>query len=115
VSDFPFSVTKGETFARAMTWWLVENVTPRNLTGYTMQMQVRDKVGGTVYADLSTTNGKIVIFDAPNGKFRATLTAAETGAIAAGTYRYDLKVTDAGASVSYPMRGSFIVRAPVTP
>lgn len=115
MSDFNFAVTKGETFARAMTWWLVENVTPRDLSGYAMQLQVRDRSGGTLYADLTTANGKISIYDAPNGKFRATLTATETGALTAGTYRYDLKVTDGGSSVSYPMRGTFIVRAPVTP
>lgn len=115
MSDFSFSLTKGETFARAMTWWLVENVTARDLSGYAMQMQVRDAPGGTLYADLSTANGKISIFDAANGKFRVTLTATETAALTAGTYRYDLKVTDAGGAVSYPMRGSLYVRDRVTP
>ena len=115
MGDFHFSVTAGETFARAMQWWTVENITARDLTGYAMEMQVRDKPGGTIYATLSTANGKISIYDAAAGKFRATLTAAETAALTAGTYRYDLKVTDTGSSVSYPMRGSFIVRAPVTP
>jgi hypothetical protein len=49
-----------------------------------------------------------------DGKFTLALTAAETTALAAGNYVYDLEVTSPGGVVTRLLEGGFIVYEGVT-
>jgi len=87
--------------------------TPWDLTGYTGTMTVRPFVGAqTTTVVASTANGRMV-FTALTGRINVTLSAATTGAIAAGRYSYDL-VLDSGAEVTRILEGKFIVTGAVT-
>lgn len=115
MGQFDFRVPRGATFDRTLTWWVTQGTTPRDITGYTFRLQVRDKPGGVVYLDKSSPSSGITLVDAPNGKFRIVVTAAETAALTFYKGVYDLKATDAGGAISYPLEGGFQLIDPVTP
>ena len=77
-------------------------------------MQVRYATDTSIIVELSTANGRITI-DAAYGRVNLKLTASETAALAAGTYQYDLNLTNTvDASVYKILQGAFIVNASVT-
>lgn len=115
MGQFDFRVPRGATFDRTLTWWVTQGTTPRDITGYTFDLQIRDKPGGVLYIDKSTANGGISILDAANGKFRIVISKTETAALTFFKGVYDLKATDAGGAVSYPLEGGFQLVDPVTP
>ncbi len=87
--------------------------TPWNLTGYTGTMTVRPFVGATTTTVVASTANGAMVLTALTGRVNVTLSAATTGAIAAGRYSYDL-VLDSGAEVTRILEGKFIVTGAVT-
>lgn len=76
-------------------------------------MTVRPFVGAnTTTVVASTANGRMTL-DQSSGRINVTLSAATTGAIAAGRYSYDL-VLDSGAEITRILEGKFIVTGAVT-
>jgi len=76
-------------------------------------MTVRPFVGAnTTTVVASTANGRMTL-DQISGRVNVTLSAATTGAIAAGRYSYDL-VLDSGAEITRILEGKFIVTGAVT-
>ena len=76
-------------------------------------MTVRPFVGAsTVTVVASTANGAMVLTTS-TGRINVTLSAATTGAIAAGRYAYDL-VLNSGSTVTRILEGKFIVTGAVT-
>lgn len=63
---------------------------PINLTGWSARLQIRD-ASGNIIADLSTTNGKIVLGGAA-GTIDIVISEAETTAMSFTTALYDLKL-----------------------
>jgi hypothetical protein len=88
--------------------------TPINLTGYTAALQIRDTYADTT-TDLSLTSpsGGIVITGA-TGTIAITASAAQTAAIAAGTYVYDLEITSSGGIVTRLIQGKISLSPQVT-
>ena len=96
------------------------------------RMQVKDKAGGTAVLSLSAdgSGSNTVPFNRypagndgsgggateaeQNSEVKITITAAETAAIAAGKYVYDVENHDNAGTVSRILEGSFIVKAEVT-
>ena len=92
---------------------ILNDSTPWDLTGYTGTMTVRPFVGAsTVTVVASTANGAMVLTTS-TGRINVTLSAATTGAIAAGRYAYDL-VLNSGSTVTRILEGKFIVTGAVT-
>jgi hypothetical protein len=87
--------------------------TPWNLTGYTGTMTVRPFVGATTTTVVASTANGAMVLTALTGRVNVTLSAATTGAIAAGRYSYDL-VLDSGSTVTRILEGKFIVTGAVT-
>jgi len=108
---YNITVINGTTFTLAPQW-LIDNL-PVNLTGYSVDMQVRD-VSNNLIVELSTANGKIVITPAI-GTVTLTLTAAQTASnvLPAGTYTYGLNLTDSNSNVYQILAGNFSVTASV--
>ena len=76
-------------------------------------MTVRPFVGAnTTTVVASTANGRMTL-DQISGRVNVTLSAATTGAIAAGRYSYDL-VLDSGSEITRILEGKFIVTGAVT-
>ena len=98
-----FLANQGANFLKTITW---QNA---NITSYTVEMQVKTRPGGTLIATLTTS-----ITDAANGIFTIALTAAETRALTAGVYRYDLELTSPSGFVTRLLEGNFSVKAEVT-
>jgi hypothetical protein len=87
--------------------------TPWDLTGYTGTMTVRPFVGASTTTVVASTANGAMVLTALTGRINVTLSAATTGAIAAGRYAYDL-VLDSGAEVTRILEGKFIVTGAVT-
>lgn len=89
------------------------NGNPINLTGYTAAMQLRQNYNSdTAVLTLSTSDGGITITGA-EGKLVLSATAAQTGALDAGFYVYDLEITSGGV-VTRLIQGQITVAGEVT-
>ena len=108
---YNITVYKGTTFQLSPVW-KVDNL-PVNLTGYSAKMQVRQFTDSSVAVELSTDNGKIVI-NAGLGQINMTLTAAQTTALTANSYQYDLNLTSPDGYVYKILQGAFVVNESVT-
>ena len=84
-----FTIEQRATFRKKMTY-RDKFKKPINLTGYGARMQIR-AADGSLIADLSTQNGKIVLGGAA-GTIELVLTAAETTVMTFATALYDLKL-----------------------
>ena len=84
-----------------------------NLTGFTAKMQLRSTAtSAAVVKELTTENGGITL-GGVTGAISLFISAADTAAIAAGNYVYDL-ILISGTTINKPLYGSFTVRAGVT-
>lgn len=84
-----------------------------NLTGYTAAMQLRQNYNSdTAELTLDTSNGGIIITGA-QGKLFISATAAQTGALDAGFYVYDLEISSGGV-VTRIIQGQVTVAGEVT-
>ena len=85
-----------------------------NLAGYTAALQIRDTYeDSTTDLSLTSPSGGITI-TAATGTIAVTATAAQTGAIAAGSYVYDLEITSATGIVTRLVQGRISVSPQVT-
>jgi len=108
---YNINVYKGTTFTLAPVWKIGGNVVL--LQSYTAIMQVRAASDTAVIVELSTSNGRIVITPSA-GRITLTLSAAETAALDAGTYMYDLNITAPDSTVTKILQGAFVVSNSVT-
>ena len=85
-----------------------------NLTGYTAALQIRDTYAdSTTDLSLTSPSGGITITGA-TGTIAITATAAQTAAIAAGSYVYDLEITSSGGIVTRLIQGQISLSPQVT-
>lgn len=109
---YNITVYKGTTFQLSPVWKI--GGTPVILSNYSADMQVRASTDTAIIVELSTANGAITI-DSAYGRINLNLTSAQTAALTAGTYQYDLNLTDNTAGVTYKiLQGTFLVNASVT-
>ena len=88
---------------------------PINLTGYTAALQIRSlPESPTAVLSLATGGNGITIPTPTNGTVEVQATAAQTRAIVAGTYYYDIEITSAGGIVYRLAQGQVVVSAEVT-
>ena len=85
---------------------------PVDLTGATARMQIRDKPGGTLQLELSTTNGGLAITGP--GTIERTLSATDSAGITWLGGVYDLEVTYADGTVHRYFEGPVTVSLEVT-
>jgi hypothetical protein len=115
--NLDFKVPQGETFQRNIE--VIEddgtNSAPLDITDFIIRMQVRTKASSPdIVLEASTTNGKILITDAPNGKCTITFSDPETSATAARSYVYDVEYEAPSGAVVRMLQGAFTVSAEVT-
>ena len=92
---------------------ILNDSTPWDLTGYTGTMTVRPFVGASTTTVVASTANGAMVLTTSTGRINVTLSAATTGAIAAGRYAYDL-VLNSGSTVTRILEGKFIVTGAVT-
>lgn len=110
---YTIQIEPGATFELPLQF-LDANSVPINLTGYTARMQVRPAPGGTLILDLTTSNGKIVITDAAQGKLKLLVEASETNSVPPGVYRYDLELQSPANVVTRYLEGQVRVKEQIT-
>jgi tRNA threonylcarbamoyladenosine modification (KEOPS) complex Pcc1 subunit len=109
---YNLTVYKGTTFQLKPVWKI--GGVPVNLSGYTADMQVRYATDSSIIVELSTSNGRITI-DSADGRVNLYISATDTAALPAGTYQYDLNLTNTADSTVYKiLQGTFIIAASVT-
>jgi len=102
---------QGATFDR--TFSITEGGTALNLTGYTSAMQVRSAADATATL-VSLTSGSGITLGGTAGTIAIVVTAAQSSAIPAGSYAYDLEITAGAGQVTRLLQGGFTVVGNVT-
>ncbi len=87
---------------------------PLDFAGASALMHMRVSVGAEVIADeLSTENARIEFLSDP-GTLALKFPHADTSALDAGTYVYDLEITSASGVVTRIMEGRITIRPEIT-
>lgn len=81
-------VVQGADFEATITVYQTGTTTARDITGYVFAAEIRDKTGGDLIETFTAA-----ITDAPNGKFKLSLTDVEARAMSVGGV-YDVKMKD---------------------
>jgi hypothetical protein len=86
---------------------------PINLTGYTAAMQFR-QVSTTITA-LNLTSSSGITITAATGTLAIHITAAQTAALAASLFQYELEITSSAGIITRLLQGVASVNAQLTP
>lgn len=109
--NFSEPCEQGADFRREFTWKDSDGVAI-DLAGCTMKMQVRKNVNSTVLIELTTENGRITV--GADGIFNLFIAADDTELLPAGSYLYDLKMTNEEGAVTRVLQGTFVVVPQIT-
>jgi hypothetical protein len=108
-------VYKGSTFVKIIQWKTGDPALAVNLTGCTARMQIRKAVNDTTVLDtLTTENGKIIIHEPLNGKFKILIPANVSTAYAFTSAVYDLEVIFTDLTVTRVIEGCLTAVPEVT-
>jgi hypothetical protein len=108
-------VYKGSTFVKSIQWKTGTPPVAVNLTGCTARMQIRKAVNDTVVLDtLTTENGKIVIEEPLNGKFKILIPATTSTNYTFTSAVYDLEIIFVDQSVVRVIEGCVTAAPEVT-
>lgn len=108
---YNITVWQGADYDKTFT--CTQSGTALNWSGYTAAMQVREAADSTATL-LSLTNGSGITLGGTAGTIAVAITAAQSSAISAGSYAYDLELVSSGSQVTRLLQGSFIVVGNVT-
>ena len=102
-------IDQGGDFSVQIT--MTETSVPVDLTGYLGRADIRSKITATSVVESFT----IIITDPVNGVVSMALGNAESAALPAGIYYYNLEIYTAGDAIVLPLlRGKITIRPEVT-
>ena len=101
-------IDAGTTFSAIITCKGSDGL-PLNLTSYTVKSQIRKS-----YASATAYDFNASIYSTTGGKVRITLSAAQSGAIKAGRYMYDIEITSPAGEKARVSEGIVIVTPEIT-
>jgi len=107
---YNFTLYQGADWDRTFT--ITQSGTALNLTGYTARMQVREAADSTAYL-LNLTSGTGITLGGTAGSVAVAITSAQSSAIDAGSYAYDLELLS-GSQVTRLLQGAVNVSGNVT-
>lgn len=108
-------VYKGSTFVKIIQWKTGIPQVAVNLTGCTARMQLRKAVNDTTVLDtLTTQNGKLVIHEPLNGKFKIVIPAEVSSAYTFTSAVYDLEIIFTDGTVTRVIEGCLTAAPEVT-
>jgi len=110
-STYNLTVWQGADFDQTFT--VTQNGTALNFTGYSARMQVREAADSTAYL-LSLTNGSGITLGGTAGTIAVAITNAQSSAISAGSYAYDLELVAGAGTITRLLQGGFTVSGNVT-
>jgi hypothetical protein len=113
-SNYNFTINQGATLSKAMVYYMPDEVTPFNLTGYTARMQIRPSVASSVIlATLTTENGGITL-GGTAGTIVLTMSAAATAVLNFDVAAYDMEIVSGGGVVTRLLGGNVTLCKEVT-
>lgn len=95
------------------TFTITQDGTALNWSGYSARMQVRNAADATAVL-LSLTNGSGITLGGTAGTVDLVITNAQSAALTAGSYAYDLELISSGSAVTRLLQGAFNVVGNVT-
>lgn len=110
---YNFIIEQGATFYRKFKWTDKDKV-PRDLTGYTARMQIREHVtNNVVILELNTENGRIVI-SPTEGIVELRITSEDTEDLTFITGVFSLQFTSPDEVVTRLLQGNVTLSLAVT-
>jgi hypothetical protein len=91
----------------------IQYYTPIDLAGYTARMSIKDKVGGTEFLRLDTTNARIIL-DNTTKTVTLLVDATTTAALTATKGVYDLEMVSGSGVVDLLTSGAIVISSEVT-
>lgn len=108
-----FLCEQGATFNPVLTWKDGAGVAV-NLSGFSARMEVRSSVSAAdAIIRLDTTNGRISLGGSA-GTVSLLISAADSAALSAGAFVYDLELVSGAGVVTRLLQGRFVVSPEVT-
>jgi len=106
-------VDQGATLNRAL---FLKNSAKRpiNLTGFSARMHIRNSINSSIIVEILTTDNEQITIDEPTGRIDIYLSPAETEALEAKKYVYDLELESPEGEVTKVVSGQLIVRSEIT-
>lgn len=98
------AIFKGETVILPFQLVVAGTTTPVDINGFTLELTVRRKATDTVVV----LQAAATITDHVNGLYQFQFSHAQTVAVAAGVYAYDVQRTDSGSETVLAV-GSFTI------
>ena len=111
--EYDTSINQGADWYINFVYEDTSTSTPINITNYTAALQLRS-LPSDATAALSLTTGAGITITGASGLVAVHATAAQTGAIDAGYYYYDLEITSPTNIVTRLVQGQILVSAQVT-
>ena len=102
------TIDQGTTFTASIDCTAADN-SALNLTGYTVAAQLRKTYDSTTKTDFTA-----IIANATTGRLQISLTPAQTGALSAGRYVYDVEITDGNGIITRVVEGQVEITPGVT-
>lgn len=114
-SPIPLQCFQGADFYLPLIWSFGYcNVDyPLNITGYTIEMQVKESLNSySPLVSVSTMDGNIIV-DGDNGKIEIWIPNAITSGLPLGTFIYGVKVTNIVGLIENLLYGQFSIEGMV--
>jgi hypothetical protein len=102
-------INAGSNFSQTFTLESSDTSSPLNLTGYTVQSQMRKYSGSSTAINFTSS----IILPETLGKILISLTATQTTSLKPGRYVYDVLITT-GSTKTRVIEGMVLVRDGVT-
>jgi hypothetical protein len=105
-----FHIWKGATFRKVLTLFESGEGSPaQDLSGYTANLEIKDKIEGTTLLSLTTVNGGILLGGA-SGTITLVIDANATALLTWQHGVYDLVITAPSGNADVLLYGNFAVR-----
>ena len=109
--DYDITAYQGADYDQSFT--VSQGGTALNWTGYTAKMQVREAADSTAYL-LSLANGSGITLGGTAGTILVNISNAQSSAISAGSYAYDLELISGSSAITRILQGAFNMVGNVT-
>lgn len=109
--DYDITCYQGADYDQSFT--VSQGGTALNWTGFTARMQVREAADSTAYL-LNLVNGSGITLGGTSGTILVNISNAQSAAVNAGSYAYDLELISASSVVTRILQGAFNVIGQVT-
>ena len=103
-------VNSGADFSQSFNLDSADTNSALNLTGYSVQAQMRKWSGSSTATSFTST----IVSPATTGQILLTLTSAQTTSLKPGRYVYDVIITDSSGTKSRVIEGMVLVTEGVT-